>query len=306
MALAMSIIVVFMSASALVQANQEPSGGECPSVGKPQNAVSLLQMNVESANDGGTGGHIKPNSKLAEGSIKLIVNSDVRYSDPLDTLFESMEKASFQRWNDVVVMRGSASQDTDPFIPDTAYGKKGVTYVDLKLSSFDLHGFSGLWHHHHHPRVEADVYFYIHDTVLVNSTFPSKFNTMAYTTGRNEVRHPPVPFNNICVFGSGVVDLYNGIFDHARTKRDGVSIEASGGIGQYTKDHTVLEETEMQPFQLDLWHTGYPRAVKYFPSFGLTKYMFPGFYGDLTGHVEETHYGDPEPDLLQLSVRRRL
>merc|ERR1719162_2118440 len=106
-----------------------------------------------------TGTQIASGSQAAEGKIKLIVNSDVRYSSPLNTLFESMEKVSFDRWKDVVIMRGSASNDSEPFTPETKYGERGVTYIDIKLSSFDLHGFSGLYHHRNDPSVKANVYF---------------------------------------------------------------------------------------------------------------------------------------------------
>jgi len=238
--------------------------------------------------DKAAGAHTALDSQSAGRKIKLIVNSDVRYSVALDKLFESMDKVSFGRWSDVIVMRGSASNDSDPFHPETKYGKRGVTYIDLKLSSFDLHGFSGLYHHRHDPRVRAPVYFYIHDTVLVDRKFPRIFDSMA-STEEFEARHPPLPSKNHCVFGSGVVDLYGPWYDAPRTKEDGVLIEF--GIPPFRNPVMfALKQTLLKKGhdgeKVDLYHTGHPRTGMYFPDFGLTKYSLLSNSGDLTGHVK--------------------
>jgi len=319
-------------ACAVVQAIQCSSGGECPSDGKPQNIVSLLQtqhqMNV--VEDGGevasagtntdtiseassTGTQSSTDHKASirsddsihklmqnneekeqyrrQRSIKLIVNSDVRYSAPLQALFDSLDKVSFNRWNDVIVMRGSASNNSDPFTPDTKYGKLGVKYINLELSSFDYHGLSGLHSHHNDPHVKADVYFYIHDTVLANSTFPRKFDLMA-STDKFEARHPPFPFNNICVFGSGVVETYGGQFDAPVTKERGIWIERDEdnevrNVVTFAKTQTLLEKMIRPGNTVDVYHTGYPRGALYFPSYGITKYGFWGRFGDLTGNIQD-------------------
>ena len=46
MARAMCMAVMFMLATAVVQANQCSSGGECPRDDEPQNLVSLLQTKL--------------------------------------------------------------------------------------------------------------------------------------------------------------------------------------------------------------------------------------------------------------------
>jgi len=47
MSRSMCVTVAFMLASAMVQADQCPSGGECPRDGEPQNGVSLLQTQLQ-------------------------------------------------------------------------------------------------------------------------------------------------------------------------------------------------------------------------------------------------------------------
>lgn len=228
-----------------------------------------------------------------ESSIKLIVNSDVRYSTALDTLLQSLEHASFLRWPDVIVMRGSASEDSEPYKPDTMFGKLGVTYVDLKLSSRDLHGFSGLYHHRNDPDVKAKVYMYIHDTVKANSSFPSLFDSMG-SVGTDEVRHPPFPFSNICVFGSGVVENYSLQFDKVVSKAGGIQIEFGGradgveSVAHFAKTDTVTEDRQ-QIGQEDPYHTGFLREALYYPAFGLTKYLLYNREGDLLGKVTDTY-----------------
>jgi len=228
-----------------------------------------------------------------EGGIKLIVNSDVRYSIALETLLQSLEDVSFLRWPDVIVMRGSACEDSEPYKPNTMFGKRGVTYVDLKLSSRDLHGFSGLYHHRNDPLVKAKVYMYIHDTVKANSTFPSMFDSMA-SIGPDEVRHPPFPFSNICAFGSGVVESYGVQFDKAVTKAAGIQIEFGGGsdgvqnVVHFGKTDVVVEDRQ-QIGQEDPYHTGLLRQALYYPAFGLTKYLLYNREGDLLGHVTDTY-----------------
>jgi len=308
----MCIAVAFILATTLSHANECPSGDECPSDNK--DTMSLLQTNLQMnvLKDGGedttgeTGGglgkmvgdgeaagaHTALDSQSPGGTIKLIVNSDVRYSVALDKLFESMEKVSFGRWNDVIVMRGSASNGSDPFTPETKYGKRGVTYIDLKLSSFDLHGFAGLHHHHNDPSVKANVYFYIHDTVLVSSTFPSIFDSMA-STEEFEARHSPLPSKNQCVFGSGVVDAYSWYFDFPKSKTDGFCIENAlppyKNVVNFAKKQTLLEKG-IDGTAVDLYGTGLPRQPTYFPSLGITKYSLLDVYGDLTGDVKKYEY----------------
>ena len=72
---------------------------------------------------------------------------------------------------------------------------------------------TGLYHHRNDPRVKADVYFYVHDTTTVADSFPSLFAAMS-SCESDEVRHPPPPFANICVFGSGVAGVIGFLARH--------------------------------------------------------------------------------------------
>lgn len=232
-------------------------------------------------------------SRKGDGT-KLIINSNAKYDIARKTLFASLLQVGFSRFQDVVVMLGGATSDSEPYAPSDDWGQRGVTYVDIKLDSFDYHGFSGLYHHKDHALVSADRYLFIHDTVVANDSFPEAFDSLSGVTS-NELYSPPAPFSNICAFGRGVVEKWKTNFDSPVTKAGAVSLEfgtPSNGIlplVTFAEKKTLAAPRVDTGKAVDLYHTGMPRNAIYYPAFKLTKYLLFNKFGDLTGNVSNTY-----------------
>jgi len=231
---------------------------------------------------------------------KLIINSNAMYDIARNKLIASMLESGFSRFSDVIVILGGSQNDSAPYVPQDEFGKRGAIYLDVKLDSFDYHGFSAMYHHMEHPWTKADRYMFIHDTVIVNKSFPQAFDAIS-KVGKDEVYHPPAPFSNICVIGSGVVAKWKTNFDYAVNKAQSVSLEFGQGV--WTPDEHKVEpllnfagkdtagkERIDTMMDIDLYGTGYPRRAMYYPEFSLTKYFLFNRYGDLPpGPVKDTY-----------------
>jgi len=245
--------------------------------------IEMLQIQAKKACDG-------------EDRTKLLINSNAHYDIARNKLLASLVNSGFSSFCDVIVVLGGSQADSEPYTPSDEYGKRGVTYIDVKLDSFDYHGFSGLYYHREHPRVKAGRYMFIHDTVLVNKSFPEAFNSFSWV-GPDEIYHSPAPFSNICVIGRKVVDSWNSNFDCPLTKAQAVALEF--GREQFCNEQLVLplsffgknkegRERIDTGLNIDLYGTGYPRKAIYYPEFSLTKYFLFNRYGDLQGNLQGT------------------
>eukprot|EP00438_Fugacium_kawagutii_P018060 Skav221805 [mRNA] locus=scaffold2435:106404:109031:+ [translate_table: standard] len=157
--------------------------------------------------------------------------------------------------------------------------------------SYDLTGLSALWHQRNHPWVRAQAaYLYLLDTVTIGIGFPEKFQALSTVNrvGYEELRQPPIPSSNICLFGHGVVESHLGPRCSCRFLQDGIWFEqghAPRGVrrlekfasnvttlkaGRFT---TVLgqvvavfcEARQEHGDPVDLYKTGYSRRVFWYP-----------------------------------------
>jgi len=207
---------------------------------------------------------------------KLIINSHVEYDTALDYLLTTLKKYQFPL-TEAVVFRGGATADSDPRVRGD-----GITFVDLKLNSFDMTAFSGLSKHKDNSLVCAGLYFYIHDSTSIGPCFPQVFGEIKAEP--SEVITPGTSyFSNQCVFGHSVVDAYGDAFDWEIDKKAGFNIEsggcAEGSKGQqacalrvYASNRSLIpERTEIGV--ADVYNTTMPRNVVYYKDWDLYKYF---------------------------------
>jgi len=216
---------------------------------------------------------------------KLIINSHVKYHTALDHLLASLKKYEFPL-AEAVVFRGGAKADSEPQVRGD-----GITFVDLKLNSFDMTAFSGLSKHKNDSCVCARLYFYIHDTTSIGPCFSQVFREIKAKP--HEVITPgTIYFSNQCVFGHSIVDKYGDAFDWEIDKKAGFNIEtggcADGPEGQracplsaYASKRTLIPERTLLPDE-DVYNTREPRKVVYYRDWDLYKhYLYqPDTFGD--------------------------
>lgn len=223
-----------------------------------------------------------------EGQVKLVVNSNTNYTVPWHTLYRSLLAANFTAFSDTILVLGG-SKDDGVYVDDEM---NGITVVATRFESFDLHGFSALYHHKDHPLVSAQVYVYLLDTSTVGMAFPARFASFL-TLGFYEYRHPPVPSSNICVFGRGVLERYKTNFDHQLTKLQGLDFELGGevlgvkSLAEFADNVTQMRARIEHGEPFDIYRTGHPRYAFWYPDLDVYKYILWGATGDLTGKVQK-------------------
>ncbi|CAJ1441746.1 unnamed protein product [Effrenium voratum] len=225
--------------------------------------------------------------------LKLVINSNRKYEIPLRTLMDTMKSSGFQNWTDVIVVIGGAEDNR-------IYQKGDLTYMETKLMNFDLTGLAMLNRHRDHPLIRAEAYMYMLDTSTVGAGFPFKFTAMARTEHK-EFRSSPRPASNVGVFGRGVVEAYGRNFDTALTKQDGLEFEyGHNPHGVHQLEEFAEKVTQMQPRvehgdAIDIYHTGYPRRVFWYPDLDVFKYILWEHTGDIEGNVHRLqNLGDSE------------
>lgn len=217
--------------------------------------------------------------------VKLVINSNKKYQMPLKILLDSMRAIRFANFSDVIVVVGGADSDR-------IYTDNDMVYIETPFENYDLTGLSMLWHYRQHPYVLANVYLYLLDTSTVGAGFPEKFRSLG-NVEQQEYRAVNRPASNICAFGRGVLEKFKTNFDEQLSKDEGLQFE----FGQSPKGVKQIEAfaqkvTELRPRvdhgePVDIYQTGHPRRVYWYPDFDILKYIFIGGNGDVTGTISQ-------------------
>ncbi|CAL1138339.1 unnamed protein product [Cladocopium goreaui] len=204
---------------------------------------------------------------------------------PLKILLDSMRAIRFANFSDVIVVVGGADSDR-------IYTDNDMVYIETPFENYDLTGLSMLWHYRQHPYVLANVYLYLLDTSTVGAGFPEKFRSLG-NVEQQEYRAVNRPASNICAFGRGVLEKFKTNFDEQLSKDEGLQFE----FGQSPKGVKQIEAfaqkvTELRPRvdhgePVDIYQTGHPRRVYWYPDFDILKYIFIGGNGDVTGTISQ-------------------
>lgn len=223
--------------------------------------------------------------------MRLLINSHVKYWKPLSVLLSSLVDARFDRWSDVVLVFGGSRSDVLPRKLRLPIVPADVTVVNLTLNAFDYNGLSAIYHHRDHPLVRADSYFYLHDSATAGKNFTRLYGGFAAGIRPNELRKPKGAFSNICVFGRDLVNRWKASYDRNFTKAEAVKLEIGGvwytargarPLIYWARGHVSDLRERVGRGTLDVYHTGIPRLVKWYPDFDVYKYILGSRYGDIT------------------------
>lgn len=233
--------------------------------------------------------------------MKLVVNSNMRYLVPLSSLIESLIAAGWKTMDDVVIVRGGASQDCvgKRLIRDvtTLKSNQPVLVVDLQIENFDYHGFVALQRYASHPEISDDWYMYVLDTVTFTNGFPETFHSfilnrkhlLKYKDGveLSTMFTCALPNSNICVFNKAFIHRYGTIFESkVMSKKEAMELECGHRIDNikpvpaYAENKQPLARRECKG-QVDCYNTGFQRDIWFYPDLRLNKYILWGMAGDL-------------------------
>jgi len=216
-------------------------------------------------------------------SVKVVINSNMKYQVPLNILLDTMKAFRFENFTDVIIVVGGADVDR-------IYTDHDMTYIETPYMNYDLTGLAILGRYKDHPSVQANSYLYLLDTTTVGAGFLEKFKALS-SMGYKEYRSVRRPASNICAFGRGLLEALPANFEPKLEKVEGLRFEYGfepKGIKQFedvADQVTVLRDRIEEGDPVDIYKTGYPRHVFWYPDFGVYKYILIGGYGDMDGHV---------------------
>lgn len=236
--------------------------------------------------------------------MKLVVNSNVNYKKPLSKMLESLIDSGFKNFDDVIVVIGQCERDEEPRkikISEISNlnSSEVVTLIRMKLNNFDYTAYHALHLHSSHPLVISDWYMYVLDTV----TFTKKFLFFLEHADLHpdELMITKQPHSNICAFGRDVIKNYGENFGTELDKNEAIRLEFEETISKDVRGICNFGKTTHVPSRIlagdaDIYETGHQRKCFYYPEFGLSKWIFWGGCGDITGIVLKNNPFEENPE----------
>lgn len=264
-------------------------------------------------------------SPKKSNGIKIVLASHFKYGKVREKFWQTLKDSGFTKYEQIIVLLAA---DNTPGMytsykehPDTKGGnltwtiddgtspyverhrtKKGskyetvkdsnfdkVTYLHTPFNSFDLTSFAAIANNLDHPKIKADGYLMLHDTMRIHPEFKELFDQL--TVAKNEIKMSPRPNSNIMLVGSDAFRKMGHNFDTPLSKEEGLCIEV-GGLGirgvqpaEKFANKITYQENRTMKGDVDYYGTGRPRRVFYLPALGVSKYIFWDNKGDITADV---------------------
>jgi hypothetical protein len=90
---------------------------------------------------------------ISKAGLKLVINSHIKYSNPLSKLFQSLKNINFQFFQDIIVVLGGCPENKDPEYRLLQVFNKELVVIDRIQNCFDNNGYSALYAYKNHPYV---------------------------------------------------------------------------------------------------------------------------------------------------------
>ena len=218
--------------------------------------------------------------------MKLVINTNIHYSKPLDILLSSLRSINFP-FNDIIIVISECDKDETPRISN-----EGVTEIYTTQNVFEYTAFNIIKQYIDSVTVSSDAYMFIHDTCTVDNTFLEKFNMNKNKCNINDILAPYKPCSNIIICHNNVLRKMNKFpkldkgqavdLEFARhVFINGIHIKS---VYDYGNVHTL--DKRIRQNSIDIYNTGYKRTVVYYPCYGLYKYFLHGLHGDFHNDVK--------------------
>jgi hypothetical protein len=230
--------------------------------------------------------------------MKIVVNSNTSYKLPLKILLESILKSDIKDTQDVIVVISESERETHPTLVDI----KSIVDIDSELKvvlvesirrNYDYCGFDILYKYQSNPLIDSNEYLYLHDTTKVDCDFYGKIQKFENLEDKLIIS-PATSNSNIVIFQKNVVLNYKENFSVDMNKRQATLLETDNQvyvdgrwIGDIHKFGTVRRIDQRKLIDhVDIYNTGFNRAVFYYEAFGVTKYLFWNCDGDIKKNID--------------------
>ena len=230
--------------------------------------------------------------------MKIVVNSNTSYKLPLKILLESILKSDIKDTQDVIVVISESERETQPTLVDIKSivdidSDRKVVLVESIRRNYDYCGFDILYKYQSNPLIDSNEYLYLHDTTKVDYDFYNKIQKFENLEDKLIIS-PATSNSNIVIFQKNVVLNYKENFSVDMNKRQATRLETDNQvyvdgrwIGDIHKFGTVRRIDQRKLIDhVDIYNTGFNRAVFYYEAFGVTKYLFWNCDGDIKKNID--------------------
>jgi len=139
--------------------------------------------------------------------------------------------------------------------------------------------------------VDAPMYIYLHDTCLVNYLFTKFYASLDATLGQYVAYVTPPPSSNIMAFRKTLVGMYGAKYNGNLTKQRAIELEYANDVVQGVSPEKILTADKRfeDSSEYDVYHTGYPRLMTFYPKMGIFKFSLLNRHGDFQNTVLPTY-----------------
>lgn len=232
--------------------------------------------------------------------MKIVINTNTHYRQPLTYLLRSILAANFNRYEDIIVVISESVADTTPAMEPLRNiadidSDEQVVVIRLCINNFDYAGFNALHLFKNHPLIYSERYFYLLDSSSVEFDFYDKIMRFNNIQTNQLVVNGPLACSNVIIFGNRVIDIYGDKYNRNLTKDQATSIEISpnpiiiDGV-EYRNfwgfDNVIRLPDRVQQEDVDIYNTGHKRITFYYPDYGVKKYIFWAHDGDIKNNIK--------------------
>lgn len=234
---------------------------------------------------------------------RIIISTHVKYEQPLQRLFDSINKYCPNLYKQTLLIVNGCDEEC---IEEGMHlnSKNAMTKIFVTADVFEWTLFNAVEKYYQDPRIYAEYYMCIHDTCEVGPAFEQKVHKFMeclkshpYLRNRTDqpiqILKPKGTTSNICIFHRDQIIRFAPNVSEITSKGIGVHMEhGTHPLSLYHPDALrnipvvhLAERTHIG--SLDVYQSGHPRGVFYYPCFDLRKYVFLNCDGDIVGNVKK-------------------
>lgn len=233
-------------------------------------------------------------------NIKVVITSHIKYTIPLTTLFQSINKHCPELYSQIILV---INGDTYESITKQQHlnSKDELILIRTSLDIWEYTAFPMITKYYDNVDVSSEYYMLIHDTCIVGPNFASNLQEHAKELSASSLSTNPFTDKNkigilrlkelcanIIIIHKELIFKYENEVYMIKTKADAVHIESdpNGAFYGY-KVRISYKDKRLFMGCVDIYKTNHPRHCEYYKCFDLYKFVFVNHEGDFLGNVKK-------------------
>jgi hypothetical protein len=237
--------------------------------------------------------------------IKIVIVSHIKYTVPLTTLFESMNKHCPELYRQIIlVINGNKYESITK--QQHLNSKDELIVIRTCLNIWEYTAFPMIKKYYDYDDVRSEYYMLIHDTCVVGPNFASNLQEHAKElsasslsenpfTDKNKIGilRPKETCSNIIIIHKELIFKYENEVYAIKKKVDAIRRECDPNGAFYGYNVRICyKDKRLFMGCIDIYKTKHPRHCEYYKCFDLYKFVFFQYEGDFLGNVKKIEYDD--------------